>query len=478
MEKILVIFNQEWALKRRSSVLTLLFVVMQALLVTALISSWSQYSRTIEQQSAAQALVEKQWNEQPARHPHRVAHFGHFTFRPPSALSFFDNGVNHFVGNSIFIEAHRQNSANFANDQNSESLLRFSELSVANILLLFWPLLLIALGYNTITSERQTGTLRQLLSIDISFSQLLLGKGLCYAFLSILFIAPVFILTLALVLSSDISLVADSLIRIGGLFALYLAYCLVWILLILFVSSVVAYPRNALNSLISIWFILTIVSPRLLADIAAQQYPQLDRNSFDKMVKAQVSKVGDSHNPDDPHFNEFKAKTLAQYGVDDVKDLPINYRALVIQEGERISSEIFTNLYKQQMKKQRQQHQLVSLFYWLNPYLMARDTSMAVAGTDVWHFYDYEMQSEHHRFARIEKLNKIHAEHIDAEHDRGAKAEPIHWHTFNAFEYQQPPLSQSLEPFKTTWPVPLIFLLMGLLLLSNPQVKRRVYALA
>lgn len=113
-----------------------MFAIMRLLLVIALFTDWHQYQRASEFQTKTQQLVEQQWQQQPNRPPHRVAHFGHYSFRPPSALSFFDIGVKNFLGNSIFIEAHRQNSANFANDFDASSLLRFSELSVANILLL------------------------------------------------------------------------------------------------------------------------------------------------------------------------------------------------------------------------------------------------------------------------------------------------------------------------------------------------------
>lgn len=262
------------------------------------------------------------------------------------------------------------------------------------------------------------------------------------------------------------------------LLALYLIYCMLWILTILLVSSLVNQSRHALTILICLWFVLTILTPRLLADFAAQQYPQLSRNAFDRDIKNQVSKIGDSHNPNDPHFNEFKAKTLEEYGVASVEELPVNYRALVIQEGERISSKIFSDMYSKQLSQQQKQHQLISRFYWINPYLLIRDLSMAIAGTDSWHFYDYEIQSEHHRYARIEKLNKIHAEHIDAAHDRGSKADSSHWQQFQAFEYQMPTISQSLAPYRFIWQVPLMFILLGVFFATNGNIKRRVYALA
>ncbi|TQV88584.1 DUF3526 domain-containing protein [Aliikangiella coralliicola] len=476
MNNILTVFRHEWRQKSKEKLLTLMFIISQGLMFTALISGWSQHMQTQEKQAKAQEIVEHQWNSQPDRHPHRVAHFGHFTFRPPSALSFFDIGVNNFVGNSIFIEAHRQNSANFANDQGSGTLLRFSEMSVANLMLTFWPLLLIAMAFGTIAAEKKGGTLKLLLSVDVSITQLLTGKGLCYLVISLLFILPVFIATLALLLFADVTYASDTLIRVGLLAVIYIMYSVFWIACILLVSSLTNLPRYALGILISLWFVLVIISPRLLADIAAEQFPQLSRNAFDREIKEQVSQIGNSHNPDDPHFNEFKAKTLQRYGVKTVEELPVNYRALVIQEGERISSEIYSKLYKASILQQEKQFLFVSNFYWINPYLLFRDLSMAVSGSNIKHFYDYELQSEQHRFNRITKLNQIHAEHIDYHQDRGSKAHHDMWSKFQAFHYQAPNLVVSVKPFTSFWPIPLVIIGIVIFTARSRPIKRRLYA--
>jgi ABC-2 type transport system permease protein len=135
-------------------------------------------------------------------------------------------------------------------------------------------------------------------------------------------------------------------------------------------------------------------------------------------------------------------------------------------------------MYQKQLTQRQNQQQLISVFYWLNPYLLTRDLSMAIAGTDSWHFYDYEMQSETHRYQRIEKLNHIHATHIDAAHDRGSTADASLWQQFQHFEYQMPSLDQSLAPYRYIWPLPLVLILVGIGFVTNGRVKRRVYALA
>jgi ABC-2 type transport system permease protein len=74
-----------------------------------------------------------------------------------------------------------------------------------------------------------------------------------------------------------------------------------------------------------------------------------------------VSKEGDSHNPDDPHFSELKINTLKKYGVDSIQALPVNYGALVMQEGENITSRIFNQHYDRLINIYKAQNSISSV---------------------------------------------------------------------------------------------------------------------
>ncbi|RZM76463.1 hypothetical protein C3B51_18020 [Pseudoalteromonas rubra] len=474
--KIMQICRHELASKRKSPSLWLIFFMTQLLLVVALFTGWQQYQHSMHTQAKAQEIVEQQWNAQPDRHPHRVAHFGHFAFRPPSALSFFDLGVNAWVGDSIFLEAHKQNSANFANDQDGGTLLRFSELSSANILLIIWPLLIIALGFASVSGEQKSGTLRQLMSMGVSFRELIAGKSLSYLLVSVVFILPVFVLALALAAGSGAQFSAEAPLRLTLLFGTYLLYCLFWIALTLLISSLVKAPKQALVLLTSVWFILTILMPRMLAEFAHHQYPHQKRNDFELAIKLDNRKVGDSHNPNDPYFSQFREQTLKKYGVSTVEELPINYKGLVMQEGEKLNAEIYKKHYQQQVALFEAQRQFVSQFYWLNPYLFVRDFSMALTRTDTRHFLDFEQQAEAHRYARIQKLNELHTHEIHHHNDRAQRVDKSYWQEFEAFNYLTPKLSWSLSAFSLAWLLPLLAVAALFSFLSSNPMQRRIYA--
>lgn len=100
----------------------------------------------------------------PARHPHRVSHYGYLLFRPRPPLGFFDDGVTPQTGSTVFLEAHRQNSMNFADASQADAPLGFGTLSMALVLQLVVPLVVFMAAAGTVARDRQDGTLALLLA--------------------------------------------------------------------------------------------------------------------------------------------------------------------------------------------------------------------------------------------------------------------------------------------------------------------------
>ena len=291
-----------------------------------------------------------------------------------------------------------------------------------------------------------------------------------------IFILPVFILSLVLATSAGAIFSSEEAIRLLLLFGAYSLYCLFWIGLTLCVSSYVKEPKQALVLLTSVWFIFTIFMPRMLAELAHNQHPHQKRNDFELSIKLDNRKVGNSHNPDDPYFNQFRADTLKKYGVSSIEALPVNYKGLVMQEGERLNAQVYAKHYQKQLAQFSAQQTFISYFYWLNPYLFVRDFSMAMTRTDTKHFLDFEQQAEAHRYARIQKLNQLHTHEIHHHNDRDQKVNKSYWQEFEAFNYQAPNLKWSLASMQLSWIMPLILAVLIFVFLSTKGMQRRIYA--
>ena len=109
---------------------------------------------------------------------HAAAHYGVYVFKPVAPLSVFDRGLQPFVGSTVYLEAHRQNQAAFLPAQDSTSMRRFGDLTAAACLQLLLPLLIILFAFGALAGERESGTLRQVLSLGVRPASLVFGKAM------------------------------------------------------------------------------------------------------------------------------------------------------------------------------------------------------------------------------------------------------------------------------------------------------------
>ncbi len=468
--------RHELRTKARAKTLWLLLPLLQLLVITALLSCWYYVNKEQRVQAYWQAEVQRQWEAQPDRHPHRVAHYGNYSFRAMTPLSFFDAGVNDAVGNLLYLEAHRQNAVQFSEAQAGGQSANFLKLTPASLILIVWPLLLIAVAFDSVSSERQSGRLRQFISSGLSLPQCLIGKLLAYALLSLVFLAPLFLFALALAAFAQTAFTIDVGLRLGFLFLLYFIYSLIWVGLILGVSSLHSQSQIVLAMLLGTWLLFVIILPRFLTSHSLSVYDYPSRAQFDIELTRATEALGNSHNPNDPHFNAFKAKVLADYGVTRVEDLPVNYAGVVMAEGERLSAKVYAEHYQTLVNQFNKQDSLIDGFSLANPYLLARAISMQLAASDSRHFYHFEQASEDYRYDMIQKLNHLHAHQIDYANNKTQRLSAEHWKNFSAFHYQIPGLAWSTSRLADYWLSIMVWILMPVLLLTFCSKRIRLYA--
>jgi len=170
-------------------------------MILILVASLSSYLNNLEHQHNVDHYsqdVRDRWENNPDKHPHRMAHYGYVAFRDKYPLSFFDNGIDSYFGNAVFLEAHRQNSVNFSQASLSSGLLRFGELSSGLLLQLLLPLLIFFWGYASISDERAKGVLKLYLTQGTQWKEIILGKTLGLFIAAMIIVIPAFILTSSL----------------------------------------------------------------------------------------------------------------------------------------------------------------------------------------------------------------------------------------------------------------------------------------
>lgn len=438
------IAREEWRCLFRDRVAVFGLSLLAVLMLVAAFTAWEHQHRTDADRARYQAQANQTFEAQPDRHPHRVAHYGHFLFRPLSSLAAFDPGIDAYTGNTLFLEAHRQNSPNFGDVRQSSLLLSFGQLTPAFVLQILAPLLLVFVGHASVSRERESGTLRVLLAQGVSSRELVLGKLLALSGFAGLILLPPILALAWLAISGQAGWTLVVVLAAG-----YAAWLLLWTLAVILASTCFARSRDALLALLGAWAVMVILLARWIPDLANAAIALPTRFENEIHVQREYRALGDAHNPADPKFAQFRDKVLKQYGVTRIEDLPVNFKGLVGMEGERQSSELFNRYAAQALDLQGRQNQLVDSFGWIAPVLAIRRLSMTASGTDLDNFRRFLEQGEQYRYELIQRLNRLQAEELayadDANPGKENRIDHTHWQSFPPFQFQASTTAQTLQ---------------------------------
>jgi len=441
LKLVLLIARQFFRTAFKNKAVLALTILIGIMLMMATFIGWNHYRQQHQLRSEYQQLVREQWESNPDKHPHRMAHFGHFAFRPKHPLSFFDFGMENFTGVSLFLEAHRQNTVNFSEASFSTGILRFGEISIAMILQLLVPLLLLFLGFNTISALRENGTLKMILTQGVSWQELISGKTLGVTAVAFVLYAPVILVTVLFwALLSKLQVSMDDVVRLLVLLLSYFIYFIIWSLIAVLVSAFSRTSKGSLTSLIAIWLLMIIVLPRAAQAFGAHQFPAPSKAAFEAALEEDLKKNGDSHNPDDPHFKAIKDSLLNHYEVDDVAKLPFNYAGYIMHEGEKISSDIYNHHQRELMATYEKQNSFNRYTGFINPYIAMKNFSMALAGSDFASYRDFQEQAEKYRYSMAQQMNTLQMQYISnaklGPQDKPYSISSKHWHEMPDFSYE------------------------------------------
>ncbi len=440
MSMILTIAAAEWRLWMRSK--SALAALLAVVLIIAATSVLTAIRVTEERQERAhqQEVAEATFLSQPARHPHRMVHYGHYVFRTPPPLAIIDPGVDTVTGQSIFLEGHRQNTAMFADARASANVGSFQTLSPASVYQVLIPLLLIALGHGVFVREREARTLAPLLAQGVSGIALYVGKALALAGLSAALLTPILIMSLMGVTSGEAIGVSLAVV------ATYGAYLLVWSALIVLVSAVVGTRGVVLGILVFTWLGWSLVAPRLAVASASAAAPSPGKLETDYQLLADLRELGDGHNAADPAFDALRANLLAEYDVDSVEELPINYRGAVAQASEADLTQVMNEYAERRMALEVRQSRHANGFGWLSPVLAVSAASRHLAGVDLETHHRFLREAEGVRYDFVQGLNKSHIEELSYSDDihrnqsheasRRARISPENWTVLNEFRFR------------------------------------------
>jgi ABC-2 type transport system permease protein len=411
MSKIVIVAKDEWRYWLRSKLALSVLVIGLLLTISSVIVTSMTMMELNHQRLSLQADADESFTDQPDRHPHRMVHYGHFAFRLPTPLSTLDPGVDAYTGNSIFLEGHRQNSAMFADQRQGTGLTKLGSLSPSFVVQVLAPLLLILIGYSSVSRERESQTLTFILSQGTSVFTLIAGKGLALLSIIGLILLPMAIAGIFAITQGE------SLWVVLGFLLGYSLYLVIWALLILLFSSVLSKNSESFTALTFAWILFSIIMPRIASSTAATLVQSAGKLETDFAVTAELRKHGDGHNAADPAFAQLKQQLFDQYNVDSIEDLPINFRGLVSLQSEAKLTKVLNRFAEQRMDKELAQSMVSRHFGWLSPTIAIRTLSMISAGTSIETHHRFLRETEALRFDFVQALNKVHAEELSYHDD-------------------------------------------------------------
>ena len=394
----------EFARNRR--VVAIVFGSMLLLLV-GLATGLSTVRAIQEQTTQAHAADEAVFVAQGVKNPHTAAHFGRVAFKPLAPFAVFDPGTTAYLGQAIWLEAHTRSPAMLRRAEDEIELSRLADFSVAGLLALVVPLLIVIIGGPTIAAERAQGTLGQALGAGIKISSVFGGKLLAVvgagAAVSVIMIVGA---------SLSVALVAPSLgdvaVRAGVLIVGYSVYAVGFAALALGVSACARSPAAAQLLLLSLWAMVVVVVPRLAGTVARQAFPTPDASRFWADTASAVA--AERPKLDSPEFQrtarEVVARALDGGTFDTETASVVNTAAVRLEVGEIFSRRVYGQIYAELFLTYERQRSVRRWFSVLSPTIALRQMSAAVCGTDVAAHQHFSEAAERTREAVVRRMNE------------------------------------------------------------------------
>ncbi|CAL2091152.1 ABC transporter permease [Tenacibaculum sp. 190524A05c] len=446
---VLLIAKQFFKKTFNSKGLLVLLSIFIAVILYITIDGWQAFEANHHVVEHHQDKARESWENNPDKHPHRMAHFGTFAFRQQHPLSIFDSGIESYTGNSIFLEAHRQNTANFSEASLSTGLVRFGDLNIAMLLQLILPLIIFFIGYSTITSEKENGTLKIFYTQGVQMKKILLGKSLGLFLVSALFFIPGLLALWSISLHNHEVTNTSLITRILLITIFYILFYSILSVVTVIISGKSSSSNKALLSLLGSWLLFFIIIPKTAQVLGNSIYPNPSKIEFRASVEEEVSKQGDSHDPEDPYFNGLRDSILKVHKVTDVKDLPFNYSGFIMSKGEEQTATIYNKEHKKLIDSYKAQNSITGSLVLFNPYLAIKNLSMGLSGTDFNTYVSFLKQTEDYRYSQSQYMNELQMKFISnkAKSSEGKVhvVKKEYWQNAPKFQYEFISVSKTIE---------------------------------
>lgn len=394
-------------LRRDGRVLALLGLI-GALTLLALLTAWAthvKHERQVRQSQAADGAAFLQQGNKPS---HSAAHFGRMAYKPPAALAIFDPGAAPYLGQAIWLEAHRQDPAMFRPAEDAPELSRLADLSTAGVLTSLLPLLIFVMGHGVLAGERERGTLRQVMAASAGHGDIFAGKIIAVAGVGVcIALAVIAVATTAAVVAGEGGGRFDTIVRGAGLSVGFATYACICAGIALLVSAFARTATSSLLILLTLWAVSIVVMPRIAATVADALHPTPDSDSFwtdaAESIRATRPKRGSEalRQVEQRVINRALGRELAPGAMAN-----LNRAALGQEISEVLGAQVYTQAFGALYTTYDRQRAARRALSTLSPAIALSHWSSALAGTDLDAHRHFADSAERQRREVIRKINE------------------------------------------------------------------------
>jgi ABC-2 type transport system permease protein len=411
---------------------------MAALLGLALYNGYAYATTHSQLLRESQQTTYQQFISQGDKNPHLGAHFGFYAYKPTADLALVDNGLEDYTGNSFYLEPHRRGIVRFKEVSDATGLRSFGFLNVGYFAQFLLPLFIFLLTHGIFAKEWENGTIKLLLSARVRPGQLVLGKLLACWLVVLVLVGGLVLGSLALLAPAGAG--AGGWGRVLPAYGCYVAGLLLYALLLTVLGATVSLLTRssalALVGLVGFWLLGVFLVPRLASELARRVHPAITSVAFDDQTFHDMQYgVGDEGTKDERR-ERLAQRTMAQYHVKRLEDLPVFFIPITIEEAEESDGRVMDRAYRTIEANEAGQSRLVLASAALSPFLAFRDFSLHLTATDLNTHYDFAERAEAHRRRIGEVVDAFYQHHTVASND--------FWRTVPQFAYTAPGLGWRL----------------------------------
>ena len=465
-----IIAKKEIRLALRNKLFLALAAIIWLLLIVAGAGGYERYKQAKQQQRTAEELLQQEWEHQEAN-PHSAAHFGTWLFKPSGFLTLYDNGLNNYTGISYRVEAHKQHEVNYSVVQDTDIQLRFGELSIALVFQLLIPLLIIIMAHGAISEERAGNTLRVLAVQGANPSALIWGKIAGQYSIILVLLFPAFLLLACGAWWSRQPALFE---RAAWFCIAYLIYFLIITIITVLISAWSKTSAASCITSLGAWVFCCILLPRIAANQADRAAPLPSRHSFNSSIQQAYSKGMNNDGSVRERRKQFQEKILAQYKVDSINQLPVNFDGLSMQYGEDYNSLVYQEMAAKVDSLVQKQQSFLETAALFNPFMAIQQASMGLTGTDYFHHLSFHQQARRYRDAFIRHLNVELANNGGPSYSYDYKVGPAFFKKTVPFYWQQPSVRSAIAWHFRSW-ISLGSWLLAACLLIPLTTKKMIY---